>query len=133
MKKIAKAISASFLLAVFAALPAGAALDTACVVTAVEKRDNAIISAWDTYSAQAKTALETRRDSLKTAWGDANKATRKASLRRAWRTYKSTIRTARRELKASRVRAWNTFKSEVRTCGGATSDEGNTSSDEATM
>ena len=133
MRKVAKTILASVFLLLFASLSANAALDNTCMVTAVEKRDNAVISAWDTYSAKAKTALETRRDALKTAWADTNRATRRASLRSAWRSYKASIRTARRELKSSRGSAWNTFKSEARTCGATVKDEGGTSADELTM
>jgi len=113
----------SLALAVLLVSPAWAAPDTACMVTAVEKRDNAVISAWDTFSATIKSALETRRDSLKAAWTDANQSTRRASIKQTWRTYRNSRKSAWRTRRSAIFSAWRTFKAERNACGAAAADE----------
>jgi len=134
MKKTIGGIIASFLL-VAVALPASAALDSACMASAVEKRDNAIISAWNAYSAKVKTALESRRDSVKTAWAntEVGVTSRRAAIRSAWRNFISTVRSARRELKSSRLSAWRTFRNERKSCGASAADEPYNSGNEGEM
>lgn len=124
MIKIRRIVGAGAVLLVFSVLPAQAAFDGACAATAVEKRDNAIISAWDTFTAARKTALTTRRDSLISAWNNAAKGTRKSALKSAWRTFRSSAKQARRAYKNSVKSAWKTFKSDLKACGGTTKDEG---------
>ena len=126
MGKIIKTSALSLALAVLLVSPAFAAVDTACMITAVEKRDNAVITAWDTFSTTYKTALETRRDALKTAWADTNRNTRKASIRNAWKAFRNSKKSAWRTRKASIRSAWRQFKSERQTCGATAADESGT-------
>jgi hypothetical protein len=115
------------------AAPASAALDLSCMVSAVEKRDNAIIAAWDTFSTTHKTALETRRDALKTAWADSNKATRRAAVRNAWRTFRNSKKNAWRTRKSAIRSAWRTFNAERKACGAQAADESGTQATDLTI
>lgn len=98
----------------------------ACMQTAVTKRDNAIISAFDAFSASAKTALTARRDALNAAWGIANRKERKAAIKKAWDDFKNATKTARRTLNQARETAWRQFKTDALACknqGVPTSDD----------
>lgn len=88
----------------------------ACVSTAVEKRDNAIIAAWDTFSAGAKTALQTRRDALKAAWLLTDKKERKAAIKKAWTDFRSSAKTARVAFNKARRDAWKQYKTDLKAC-----------------
>lgn len=96
-----------------------------CMQTAVEKRDNAIIAAWDTFSASMKSALTTRRDALKAGWAKEVRKDRRTALHEAWRAYKNARKAAREAFRNSRNAAWNTFRTEGKACKGVSRlDEG---------
>lgn len=99
------------------------AFNPACVITAVEKRDNAIIAATDTFSAAVKTALTTRRDALKTAWGLTDRKERRAALKAAWKAYKDAVVKARKDLNAAKRAAWKQWDKDRRACKGTPNDE----------
>lgn len=101
----------------------GAAVDLNCMVSAVEKRDNGIIVAWDTFSASMRSALETRRDALKAAWADSNQRTRRSSIKNAWKAFRSSRKNAWRTRRSAVFSAWKTFKAERRACGAVAADE----------
>lgn len=84
--------------------------DATCIQNAIEKRDAALIAGWDIFSGAVKTALQTRKDTLKTAWGKATKAERKAAVKAAWDTYKKSARDARTTMKKVKKDAWNQFR-----------------------
>ncbi|MBU6415076.1 hypothetical protein KGQ34_02455 [Patescibacteria group bacterium] len=98
-------------------------VDLACMQTAVEKRDNAIISALDAYSSAVKTALQTRRDALKDAWGITDRKQRRSALRTAWNAFKGTWRNAAKSLRIAKRDAWMQFNKDQRTCKGNAGDE----------
>lgn len=98
-------------------------VDLACMQTAVEKRDNAIISALDSYSSSVKTALQTRRDALKAAWGITDKKLRRRAIRAAWDSFRGTWRNAAKGLRAAKRDAWAQFNKDQRTCNGNAGDE----------
>ncbi|TAL20454.1 hypothetical protein EPN90_00995 [Patescibacteria group bacterium] len=91
-------------------------LDLACVQSAVEKRDNAIIAAVDTYSTHVKTALTTRRDALKAAWGMADRVERRKAIRAAWDAFRGTWRKEKRALTDARRAAWKQFRADAKAC-----------------
>lgn len=107
-----------------------------CVSTAVEKRDNAIIAAWNTFSASAKTALETRRDALKAAWLLTDKTARRAAIKKAWIDFRASTKTARTTFNKARRDSWTQYKTDLRACraqGAPTSDDYGTVGLEANM
>lgn len=99
------------------------AVDLACMQTAVEKRDNAIIAALDTYSSGAKTALQTRRDALKAAWGMTDKKQRRAAIRAAWDAFRGTWKNAAKTFRSAKRDAWSQFNKDQRVCNGNAGDE----------
>lgn len=104
--------------------PTPKTVDFACLANAAERRDNSIIAAFDGYHASVKTALEARRDGLKTAFGITDKAQRQAAVRNAWNTYKSTQKKAKDTLKNARNAAWSKFNADRKACGpGATGED----------
>lgn len=99
------------------AAPSGTpSADLICMQTAVEKRDNAIIAAWDNLSSSMKTALQTRRDALKSAWGISIKKDRNKAIRSAWTNFKLARRIARRNFLAARRTAWDQFGIGIKNC-----------------
>lgn len=99
------------------------AVDLACMQAAVEKRDNAIIAAFDTFSVTVKSALTTRRDALKAAWGITDRAQRRAALRSAWSAFHVARRTAFRTFRSARHSAWVRFRADARACRGTPAGE----------
>lgn len=98
-------------------------VDLACMQTAVEKRDNAIISAVDAYASAVKTALQTRRDALKAAWGIADKKQRRLALRAAWDAFRGTWKNVAKDLRSAKRDAWMQFNKDQRSCSGNAGDE----------
>lgn len=90
--------------------------NTACVQSAAEKRENAIIAAYTKKTDAIKSALETRKTALKEAWGKSTVRERVQARAQAWKTFKATEVKARltynQELKA----AWATFNKERKAC-----------------
>lgn len=99
-------------------------IDTACVQSAIDKRDNAIITAFDVFHTTVVSALQTRRDALKAAWGMADKAQRNAASKAAWSAYSTSLRAARKALVQSRHAAWNQFRTDRKTCNAPAADYG---------
>ncbi len=95
----------------------------ACMVSAVDKRDSAIISAVDAYSSAAKVALSVRRDALKAAWGKTNVRDVRLALRAAWDAYKNSAKKARSDLNGARKAAWSQFKTDSRVCKPSVNEE----------
>lgn len=98
-------------------------VDLACMQTAVETRDNAIVSALDIYASGVKTALQTRRDALKAAWGIMDKKQRRSALRAAWDAFNGTWKNAAKGLRIAKRNAWTQFNKDQRTCNGNAGDE----------
>lgn len=92
-------------------------VDLACMQNAVEKRDNAIITAWDNFYNAAKTALQARKDALKTAWANTDRKARRAATKSAWNNYRAAIQKARHDFHAARRAAWQQFYTDRKACG----------------
>ncbi len=103
-------------------------VDFACLQNVVERRDNSIISAVDSYHAVVKTALETRRDVLKAAFGVTDQKQRQAAIRNGWNTYKTTQRKAKTTFRDARNAAWQKFNTDRKACGSAAAGEDKTPS-----
>lgn len=91
------------------------AADTTCMQTAVSTREAALITAFDTFNTDVKTALIARKAALNDAWGSTTVSERNVALKDAWKTWKSAHKEAFKDLKAARKEAWDTFKSTVKT------------------
>lgn len=97
-------------------------LDLACMQTSVEKRDNAIIAAWDKFTPAIKTALETRKTALKSAWTNTDKKARREAIKKTWTDYRDAVKTTRKTFNSERKAVWKTFNVERKSCGGLPDD-----------
>jgi hypothetical protein len=87
-----------------------------CVKTAVEKRENAIISAYDKLATDMKAALEKRKNALIQAWGISDAKARRAARLAVWKTYKIDQLTARKTNREAIKNAWQQFYTDGKAC-----------------
>jgi hypothetical protein len=95
-------------------------VDGTCMQNAVEKRDAAMIAAFDAFHTSAAAALTTRKTALKDAWGKTGDE-RKAALKDAWKTFQDSWKMAAKTLREAKKTAWKTFRTEAKACGGTSS------------
>lgn len=88
-----------------------------CMQAAIERRDSTIIIATQNYSTSVTTALQARKDALKTAWAITNRPERRKALRMAWNNFQGTWRKASAEIKQARLKTWQIFATDRRACG----------------
>lgn len=87
-----------------------------CMRTAVEKRENAIITAHDTFANRLKTIHETRRTDLLAAWSVQDPRERHTAVKNAWEKYRESKKTIRKEENQSRRTIWSQFNQEAKNC-----------------
>lgn len=97
-------------------------VDIACMATAVDARDTAVISAVDMYSSAVKAALSVQKDALKAAWTNSNAKTRNVSLRTARKAFQTSWKKASADLRAGKNGSWKTFESDRKKCAGPAED-----------
>ena len=92
------------------------AINVACIQSAVDARETAIGTAFDTMQSVVKAALATRKSSLHDAWGLTDRTARRAAIKTAWAKWSTDNKAAQAALKASRKTAWSTFQSAAKAC-----------------
>jgi len=104
--------------------PINRQLNLACMQTAVEKRDNAMITATDKFSVAVKSALEKRRDALKSAWGLTDRTARRTAIKKSWSDFRTDHRKATTDFRKERRVTWQQFVKDRKSCGlGASNDD----------
>lgn len=83
---------------------------------AVEKRENALLSAYDTNASKIKTAHETRKADLLTAWSVQDPKERHTAIKTAWDKYRQSLKTATSEWNQGRKTIWSQFAQDVKNC-----------------
>ncbi len=113
---------------VLAAVPVGAKVksivrgitiseyDPVCVQNAVEKRENAIIVAYDTKVQAIKNALVAKKAALVAAWGKTDQKERVQARQKAWEDFKSAVKTATQSFREAVKNAWKAYREERRAC-----------------
>ena len=96
--------------------------------TAIQKRDNAIIAAVDTYHTAVVQALTTRRDALVAAWGNTDKTARRAAIKAAWKVYRTSQTQALKALRNGKKEAWKQFGTDRKACGSSAAGDDPTNS-----
>lgn len=91
-------------------------VDIACMKTAVEKRENALLSAYDTYAGKLRTARETRKTDLLAGWSIQDPKERQTAIKTAWDKYRQSVRTATIEWNQSRKTIWIQFAQDAKNC-----------------
>ena len=109
---------ATGLIAFSALAPAAFAttFNTQCMQTAVEKREGAFIIAFDAYYASTRTAMITRKDALKNAWGITDTAQRQSAIKTAGKNFATSEKAARKTRRDAEKTAAKTFKTEAELC-----------------
>ena len=98
----------------------GKNVDWACVSTATDTREDAILAAFNTFSSSMVSALTARGTSLTAANAMTDKDARKTARKSAWETFKQAKRDAEKKYKMDRKSAWDTFRKSVKdTCKAA--------------
>lgn len=88
-----------------------------CMQTAVDTREAAIGTAFDTMHTSVKAALSARKTALHDAWGLTDKSARQSAIKTAWKKWKTDNKGAHIKLRTERKMAWETFKKTVKnTC-----------------
>lgn len=88
----------------------------ACVKTAVDKRETAVQTAFDTFSASAKSALQARKSELLTAWDIVDRIQRRTAINSAWNKFRTAQKEAKKVFNQSRLSAWNQFTTDRKAC-----------------
>jgi hypothetical protein len=101
-------------------------IDLNCMKTAVEKRENSLISAYTTYTDKVKTARETRKSDLLNAWTIENWKERRAAINQAWINYRKSVRSAHLEWISARKSAWSQFEIDRKQCKAPATGEAET-------
>ncbi len=98
-------------------------LDTACMSTAVDTRDNAIISAEAALHMAWSTALTTRLTALKAGWALTDTTARRQAIKAAWKAYRPSHNAAWTAWRTARNTAWKTWKTDRKACGATAKDD----------
>ena len=91
-------------------------VDIACMKTAVEKRENALLSAYDVYAGKLRTARETRKTDLGVAWSIKDPKERHTAIKAAWEKYHQGVKTATIGWNQSRKTIWTQFVQDAKNC-----------------
>jgi len=91
-------------------------VDIVCMKTAVEKRENALLSAYDLYTSKLKTASEARKTDLLAAWSIQDPKERQTAVKIAWDKYRQNVKTATIEWNQSRKTVWTQFTQDAKNC-----------------
>ncbi|MBI2097097.1 MAG: peptidoglycan-binding protein [Candidatus Sungbacteria bacterium] len=91
-------------------------VDIACMKTVVEKRENALLSAYDIYAGKIRAARETRKIDLLAAWSIQDPKERHTAIKAAWDKYSQGTKTATIEWNQSRKTIWAQSYQEAKNC-----------------
>ena len=91
-------------------------VDITCMKTAVEKRENALLVAYDVYSGKLRAARETRKTDLLAAWSVQDPKERHAAVKAAWEKFRQGVKTAAGEWNQNRKTIWIQFAQDAKNC-----------------
>lgn len=92
-------------------------IQISCVQATIEKREQSLIAAHQAFNTGIVQALTTRSENLKSAWTKGDTKERRAAIKLAHSTFKSSQSGAHQAMRAARTSSWNTYESEMRACG----------------
>lgn len=103
-------------------------LDRACVVTALTKREDALMTALTNVTKTRTEILTKRKTALIAAWGIEDKTARQTAIKDASKAFATEKRAAQETYRKATKSAWEMFRTERRACGQKSELE-NTSQD----
>lgn len=110
-------------LAVAAPALAKTAPDLSCMKTAIAVREAVVQKAFTAYTQSINTSLAKRATDLAAAWDLTETASRRAAIKSAWVSFRTTKQTAKKMYVKSRNALWATFKSSSKACHLPTGEE----------
>lgn len=88
----------------------------ACIKSAVIKREDALIGAFDAYAASLRTARTTRKDALSVAWDTSTPNERRTLVKAADKSFADATKTARNTWNTARRNTWKVFETDRKVC-----------------
>jgi len=99
------------------------AIDVPCLQGALDKRDNALIAGLDAYHNTIKSALENRRETLKSAWAITKVLDRVKAVKSAWTAFNTTKSKATKAFASIKKSAWAQYNTARKTCHVSAKDD----------
>ena len=94
----------------------GRNIDLTCMQNAVEKRENALKTARETYFNKINQAYDERKSALSNAWTIQDLRERQNKIREAWNTFRKNINLAKEEYKTTYNQILKTFNGDRKNC-----------------
>jgi hypothetical protein len=88
-----------------------------CIQLALEKRENALISAHDIFNTAVKTALTNRLSALKDSWAQTDKKLKVDKRVAAYKNFRNEVTTANNTLRNTKNSAWKNYQADAKACG----------------
>jgi len=96
--------------------PKGKEFNLACMKNAVEKREDALKTARETYFNKISQAYDERKTSLLNAWAIQNHKERQKKIHEAWNNFRKSVKSAKEEYRKAHNQAWRTFVQDRQNC-----------------
>jgi len=103
--------------------PKGKEFNLACMKNAVEKREDALKTARETYFNKISQAYDERKTSLLNAWAIQNHKERQKKIHEAWNNFRKSVKSAKEEYRKAHNQAWKTFVQDRKNCGSGPTGE----------
>lgn len=98
-------------------------LDLACMRSAIEKRETALVVALDVFASSTKAAWQVRKDALLTAWQIEKIRDRALAIAKAHKDFQRAKIAAKNAYNKTRVAVWRQFTTERKACGASPTGE----------
>lgn len=92
-------------------------INVTCVNGALDKRENALMTAHDVFNTSVKNALAARLAGLKDSYAALTKQDRKVKRDAVTKQFRASIQSAHNTLRDTRKATWGTFNTEMKACG----------------
>jgi acyl-CoA reductase-like NAD-dependent aldehyde dehydrogenase len=103
--------------------PKGKEFNLACMKNAVEKREDALKTARETYFNKISQAYEERKTALLNAWTIQNHKERQQKIHEAWNNFRKSVKSAWSEYRKAHNQIWKTFVQDRKNCGSGPTGE----------
>lgn len=98
-------------------------VDISCVSLAVSAREDAIMTAWNSFNEEITSILTERKSNLVTAWSITDSKERRAEIKKIWNSSKKDKKVAGTELKKTKKSTWAEYKKAAKDCGGSVGED----------
>jgi hypothetical protein len=91
-------------------------VDLTCMKNAVEKREEALKTARETYFNKISQAYDERKTALSNAWTIQNHKERQRKIHEAWNNFRKSVKSAWAEYRKAHNQIWKTFVQDRQNC-----------------